>query len=426
MWGGYKFTLPVEDILVKSISRTDQIVELSLFCFALSSIFLAIFKRIILKGPILPKLLFKGSSFYIVCFYLIALLSCAVSAYPYYSLFRAGQFLILIFLIGYLLEEGADFRTVTKAIYYFSVINLIYIGIAMIAFKDIIENVEGGRLSGGGLFKADFGFVPFVASVFSFCYMFITERPMYRFVNLVIFSLSVVLISLYETRIFLYSVPFNLVFLAYFYRKKVTKSYLLIFSSVIMLIIVGLLYLAIIDVFVSREGFSSSRFDTWQIILENLSLIPFWGFGFLGTPNFLLPIQVSLVQSKILITADPHNFYLAAYTEFGLLGFIFSLGLMFKLIRLVIRSIELLGDAPENLLLPGLISIASVGIINSVTSGLFIVSINFSIIAIITSIILLDRIVASPEMWGVYIKHQYSYKLASIDYCNVPQERIGN
>lgn len=393
MWGGYKFAMPAEDLLVKSISRTDQIVEILIFCFAALIIFLNIFKRIIIHKPLLPKPLFEGYSIHILFLYSWALLSSIFSYYPYYSFSRAGQYLVAIILIGYLIEEIPDYKKIINTIFYFSVLNLLYVVVCFFFFPDLIESSEEGRIIGGGIFKNDNGVVPFIVSMFSFCYYLTVKKRLLKFINISIFIVSLIFLLLYQTRNILYQTPFYILLILFYYEKISFKSLLKI--SLAAVILIGLINygLPIIELYTRGKAFvSESRVDTWKVIVENKYMVPFFGYGFLGTPAFLLPFKQRLEGARILITADPHNYFLTAYTEFGILGFIYSIIFIFIMLYLLIQSFKKSKFIPRNIYYPCLVSIILQGIISSFVTNFIISPISFYTISTLTCIMLLNKI----------------------------------
>jgi len=324
------------------------------------------------------------------------LVSSLTSAYPSYSFFRAGQYLIAIFVIGYLLEELPDEKTLLKALYLFSIVNLCYVALAYAFVPKIVLGAEEGRLSGGGIFKSDYGGVPFVASMFSFCYFLYLKNRWWRSIHLCIFILSIVFLFLYQTRNVLYPAPFLLLFILYYYNKISFRSFFLLFLTVSIILFLNYIGVPLFDLFTRKKGFTArSRVDTWEVVMENIHEVPFFGLGFLGTPAFLLPIKESLVGTKILITADPHNYFLTAYMEFGILGFLYSTVFIFILIKLIVRSWKVSAALPGSILFPGLFAIIAQGIISSFIANSFISQISFNMLSVITCILLLAKM--TPE-----------------------------
>ncbi len=125
-------------------------------------------------------------------------------------------------------------------------------------------------------------------------------------------------------------------------------------------------------------------------------MVPFLGFGFLGSPAFLLPIKERLVGSRILITADPHNYFLTAYTEFGIAGFIYSIIFIFILFLLFIRSYKKLRGLSANIYYPCLVSIIMQGIFSAFVTNFLISPINYDSVLVITCVMLLNQISYSP------------------------------
>lgn len=407
MWGGYKFTIPAEDLLTKKIVRIDQIVEVIVFLVVLFIICLNVAKRILLHKALFPKLLLQGFSTYLLFFYMIALASSIVSYYPSYSFFRAAQYLITIFLIGYILEEITNYGVIVKTIFYFSLINLIYVIIGFFLFPQIVEGAEIGRLTGGGLFKVDQGVVPFTVCILSLCYYFTSKQHLWKIMAGGIFFLAFLVLLLYQTRNVVYQIPFYFLFIIYCYRKMSFKAFLIIFLFAAILFVSAHLGLSAIELFRHRGFIIESRLATWEIIIQNLDQIPLWGFGFLGTPAFLLPKKEILHRSMVHITADPHNYFLSAYTDLGIIGFCYTIIFVILLLQLIIKRFKITKLIPQNFIIPGIISIIIQGVVSSFFTNYLIAPINFNTVAAITCILILDKAGSFTERVGCSI---YGYK----------------
>ena len=239
LWGGYKIPGVKDDLLTKSISRPDQIVELLVYVFNLLIIGLNFLRRAALHRPFFPKQLRHGISIYVFIFYLIALASSLASHYPYYSLFRAGQYLIFIFLIAYLFDELQDHGVIIKILFFFALANLIYVAAGLAFFPHIVGGGES-RLAGGGIFKADGGAVPFNVSILSLCYYFTSQKRAYKVGSATIFITAMVFLVLYQNRNIMYQAPFYYLFIIYFYRALSVKAVISIFMIFVVLTVMAL------------------------------------------------------------------------------------------------------------------------------------------------------------------------------------------
>lgn len=401
MWGGYKFTLQAEDILEKRIYRTDQIVEIVIFLVVLFVICLNVAKRVILGRALFPKQLLRGLSFYVLLFYLMSLASSVFSYYPSYSLFRASQYLITIVLIGYILEEVIAYKAIVKTIFYFGFINLIYVAAGFFFFPQVVMGAEG-RLAGGGIFKYDGGVVPFTVCILSLCYYFTSKRRAWKFINAGIFSFALLFLFLYQTRNVLYQFPFYFLFIIFCYRKMSIRTFMIILIAIAIYVALAYLGFSFSEIYTRREGFFfESRLITWEVIFQNLDQIPPWGFGFLGTPAFLFPLKEMLESSHILITADPHNYFLAAYTDLGILGFLYSIAFMFLLLRLLIKRYGQMKIIPQDILLPGLISLILQGVVSSFFTNFLIEPISFATVMTIACLLLLVKADPSAQRYRI-------------------------
>lgn len=383
--------LEADDILVKKLSRPDQMVELMIYCFALFVLLLIVGRRIILSKPLLPRLLIQKYSTHLFMFYLIALMSSALSSYPSYSFFRAGQYIIALFLIGYILEDLPNKNVLIKAVYLFCVINLCYLALAYLYFPQLVVGAEG-RLTGGGIFRVDNGGIPFITCIFSICYFLTVSQRFWKTFHFSFFIISIVLMFLSQTRNILYPAPFLLLFIILYYKKISFRLFSLVFLAMLIFVLLDYAEIPIAELFTRKKGFTSeSRVETWRVVIEHISEVPFFGFGFLGTPSFLMPIKKTLVGARVLITADPHNFFLTAFTELGVLGFLYSIAFLLILLSLLLNIWKTRKSLSDVMFLPGLIAVVLQGIISAFVTNFLLSPISFNTIAIITSIFLLSN-----------------------------------
>jgi len=136
---------------------------------------------------------------------------------------------------------------------------------------------------------------------------------------------------------------------------------------------------------------------TWEIVLKKRDQIPLHGFGFLGTPAYLFPIKKSMERKGIGITADPHNFFLTALTEFGVFGLLYAVVFFVLILILVLKRFKQRAMVQQNVLLPGLIAIILQNAVSGFVTNFLIASINLSTIATITCLMLLDSTVPLAE-----------------------------
>ena len=350
------------------------------------------FRRFTIGRTLVPRLLGKGSSAQLVVIFLAAAASSLVSAYPAYTFFRASQYLIAIALVGFMIEDLEDYGRIVRALYFFGLMNLIYVAAGVFLYSDVVAHWEGARLSGGGVFRSDLGAVPFTVSVLSLCYFFIAKNLKRRLLAGALFALAFSLLFLYQTRHFLYPFPVYFLYITLFYRKVRLRSLALLLLATVAISILISWGFPIFGLFTRRGIQSNTRVTTWQVVLENRQSIPAFGFGFLGTPVFLSPIKSSLERSGTAITADPHNYFLTSLTDFGFAGLAFAILFVLFLVRLIYRSMKAAKYAPSNVLAPGLICIVIHGIISAFVTNFLLTQIGLLTMVEIVSIMLLDRI----------------------------------
>lgn len=414
LWGGYEPPGVSQDLLSKSISRTDQIVQLVIFGFILLVITANFIKRAGRSLPVFPRLLRHGFSVHLLLFYLIAFSSSFASLYPYYSLFRAAQYLIVLFLIAYLIDELPDQGAIIRVLFIFSLVNLIYVAVGLVLFPHV---VMGGahRLAGGGFFRADGGSVPFNVSIFSLCYYFTSRRHSHKTASVIIFLTAIVLLVLYQDRNIMYQAPLYYLFIILYYRRFSIKAFIGI--TVVLSVLAGIVLAGfpLYERFTERGVKSETRMATWEIVLKRRGEVPLYGFGFLGTPAYLLRVQKSMEGRGIGITADPHNYFLTAFTDLGVFGLLYSVVIFFLILRLVRKRFKQRAAIPHDTLLPGVIAVVLQSTISAFVTNFLIAPITSTTISTIICLMLLDSALppqkAQPRFRTAGIKrNQYSFQ----------------
>ena len=143
--------------------------------------------------------------------------------------------------------------------------------------------------------------------------------------------------------------------------------------------------------FAQRGIESESRMTTWEVVLEKRDQIPLQGFGFLGTPAYMLPMKKSMQKKGIGMTADPHNYFLTALTEFGVFGFLYAVVFFILILRLVLKRFKQRAVIPQAVMLPGLIAIILQNTVSGFVGNFLIATISVSTISTITCLLLLDN-----------------------------------
>jgi len=172
--------------------------------------------------------------------------------------------------------------------------------------------------------------------------LFFNTKQTNKFLYLMVYLICVVsLLSVQSRFVFLFVVSYSLI--CYLACNFLLKKYLnLLFALLVFLILSAYFLDFIVNIYNNSQIFNrmsslffnfnnEPRFETYQLYFEHISEFHITGYGTGGTFNYVY-------KAGVLRDTYPHNLFLEFYSEFGLLGILFSGSIMLTSIYRILTN----------------------------------------------------------------------------------------